>query len=58
MSGLGIVLSERIKELELEADRAMDRTILLRKQAKESAFKIKSLEEKVEELMLVLLDTK
>jgi predicted nucleic acid-binding Zn-ribbon protein len=48
MRGLDIVLSERIKELELEADRAMDRTILLRKQAKETAFKIKSLEEKVE----------
>jgi hypothetical protein len=51
-------LNAKTKEIALEADRALDRTIQLRKQAKESAFKIKSLEEKVEELMLVLLDTK
>jgi hypothetical protein len=54
MRGLDIVLSERIKELELEADRAMDRTILLRKQAKESAFKIKSLEEEVHLILHVV----
>lgn len=44
MRELDTVLSERIKELELEADRAMDRTLLIRKQAKETALRIKSLE--------------
>ena len=51
MREASIILSETIKEIELEADRAFDRTIHLRNQAKEAALRIKDLEEKVSKII-------
>ena len=48
------MLSEKEKKLEEEADRAEDRKILLRRQAKETELRIKYLEEKVHLILHVV----
>jgi hypothetical protein len=58
MRKLDVILSDRIKELESEADRAVRRTIILRRQDKETALRIKDLEEKVSKMIHFLSETK
>jgi hypothetical protein len=52
MRGLTLeYLNAKTKEIALEADRAFDRTIQLRNQAKETVLRIEALEEKLSKLI-------